>query len=271
MFRFARSGSSVRRRQQRGFMQLLWQLVCAVIALALLGRFAWWVAAEEHFGQVAAILWAIAFGAAYYFTLGNVFVRGMAAGFWAFLLVSLVSLPLSWMAESVVLLLALLVAQLMFAFHAGRALSARGQVDAAGGPGEPAGDVVANVGRWVLLSFGALIVLLLGPLFVLLFAGLVVDFSQQAMRWLAAAWGIAAVAWFGWRVGAVSWRGVPVCAWIYLVVTAAILVADALAGPFAAGTGVQVAYIVMPGALIAAFVEVFALRGSAALGGRRDN
>jgi hypothetical protein len=34
------------------------------------------------------------------------------------------------------------------------------------------------------------------------------------------------------------------------------------AGPFAEATGVQVAYSTMPGALIAAFVEVFVLRGS---------
>ena len=43
----------------------------------------------------------------------------------------------------------------------------------------------------------------------------------------------------------------PGCAWIFLAVTAPILAADALAGPFANGTGVQVAYTVMPGALVA--------------------
>jgi hypothetical protein len=64
---------------------------------------------------------------------------------------------------------------------------------------------------------------------------------------------------------------VPACAWIYLLATAAILIADTLAGPFAEGTGVQVAYITMPGALIAAFVEVFVLHGGRLTAVKRDD
>jgi hypothetical protein len=263
--------------RQRGFVQVLWQIVGAVIVLALAGRFVWWVATEENFDQVAAIVWAIGFGIAYFITLDNVFVRRVAAGFWVFLLVGLVSLPLSWMAASTVALLALLAAQLAFSFYAGRALSAHllsratVEVGSEGKAPPPAGDLVASLGQWVLLSFGALMFFLIGPLVALLIVTLVVDFSQQEIRWLVAAWGIVGTAWFGYKFGAAQWWRVPACACIYLLVTAAILIADTLAGPFAEGTGVQVAYVTMPGALIAAFVEVFALRGSGLTRFRRVN
>ena len=56
---------------------------------------------------------------------------------------------------------------------------------------------------------------------------------------------------------AARWGRLPACAWIYLAVTAVVLAVDAVAGPFAKDTGAHAAYIAMPGALIAAFVEVF--------------
>jgi hypothetical protein len=254
-------------RRQKGFVQRLWQIVGAVIVLALAGRFVWWVATEESFDQVAAILWAIGFGIAYFITLDQVFVRRVAAGFWVFLLVALVSLPLSWMAASTVALLALLAAQLAFSFYAGHAITARrlARGTAAGGSGEGAslrdGDRVADFGRWILLSFGALMLFLIGPLVALLIITLMVDLSQQEIRWLVAAWGLAGTTWFGYKFSAAQWRRVPACAGIYLLVTAAILIADALAGPFSEGTGIQVAYTTMPGSLVAAFVEVFFLGG----------
>ncbi len=233
-----------------------------MIVLALVGRFVWWVATEENFDQVAAILWAIGFGLAYLVTLDHVFVLRMAAGFWVFLLVSFIALPLSWMAGSTAALFVLLAAQLAFSYYAGRAISARRLSRAPGVDAGEGGDLVASLGQWVLLSFGALMFFLIGPLLALLIITLMVDLSQQEIRWLTATWGLAGTAWFGWKFGAVQWRRIPACAWIYQLVTAAILIADTLAGPFAEGTGVQVAYVTMPGALIAAFVEVFVLRGS---------
>ena len=71
--------------RQRGFVQLLAQLVIGLIVLALAARFVWWVATEENFDQVAAILWAIGFGIAYFITLGNFFVLRMPAGFGVFI------------------------------------------------------------------------------------------------------------------------------------------------------------------------------------------
>ena len=254
--------------RQRGFVQLLWQIVGALIVLALALRFAWWVATEENFDQVAAILWAIGFGVAYFITLDNVFVLRVAAGFGVFALVSLAALPLSWMAGSRLALIALLAAQLAFSFYAGRAISVR--LLARGAPLPPRGDLVADFGRWVLLSLGALMFLLVAPLLVFLVALVAVELSQQEMKWLAAAWGLVAIAWFAYRYGAVQWRRIPVCAAIYLAVTGAILFLDALAGPFAEGTGVQVAYVTLPGALAAAFVEVFILHGSGITGAAPD-
>lgn len=252
--------------RQRGFAQLLAQLVIGLIVLALAARFIWWVATEENFDQVAAILWAIGFGIAYFITLGNFFVLRMPAGFGVFILVGLASLPLSWQAGSRVALLALLAAQLAFSFYAGRVISGRLRARSTDSEEEAAlqrgGDLVADFGHWVLLSFGALMFLLVGPLIVLLVVTAIVDLPRQEMKWLAAAWGLFAIIWFARKFGAVQWRRVPVCAGIYLLVTGGILVADALAGPFVEGTGLQVAYTTLPGALIAAFVEVFVLRGS---------
>jgi hypothetical protein len=261
--------------RQRGFNLL--QLVGGLIVLALAARFAWWVATEESFDQVAAILWAIGFGVAYAFSADDVLVARVPAGFGVFALIGLASLPLSWLAGSTVALLVLLAAQLAFSFHAGNAISIRrrarglsrspeaiegnGEGDEGGAPLGRNGDLVASFGQWVLLSFGALIFFLVGPLVALLVVSVMADLSQQEMKFLAAAWGLFGITWYGYQFTAVQWRGIPACGWIYLPVTAGILIADVLAGPFAEGTGVQVAYIAMPGALIAAFVEVFIFGG----------
>jgi len=258
--------------RQKGFVQNLLQFAGALLVLALVARFAWWVATEENFGQVAVILWVIGFGIAYALSADDFQVLRVPAGFGVFALISLVSLPMSWLAESRIALLVLLAAQLAFSFHAGGVISGRMQarvlsryreaVEGGDAALQRGGDLVADFGRWGLLSFGALVFFLVGPLMALLVVTVIVDLTQEEIRWLTAAWGLAGTTWFGYKFGAVQWRRVPACAWIYLLVTAVILVADAFAGPFAEGTGVQVAYIVMPGALIAAFVEVFVLRGS---------
>ncbi|HET9404941.1 MAG TPA: hypothetical protein VFO57_10205 [Burkholderiales bacterium] len=251
--------------RQRGFIQFLAQLVVALILLALAARFVWWVATETNFDQVATILWGLGFVAAYFITLGNYFVLRMPAGFGVFALIGLASLPLSWLAASRVALLVLLAAQLAFSFYAGRAISVRlrarhSEMEEDEAARKGAG-LVTGLGRWAMLALAALMVLLIGPLLVLALVSVAVDLSDQELRWLAALWGLAGVAWFGYRFGVVKWRRVPACAWIYLLATVPILVADALAGPFAEGAGVQVAYTTMPGALAAAFVEVFVFGG----------
>lgn len=241
------------------------QVVVALILLALVGRFVWWVVTEENFDQVAAILWAIGFGVAYFIALPDVFVVRMPAGFAVFVLLSAATLPLSWLGESKVGLLVLLAAQLAFSFNAGRALSSQLQTRVLSrypAGQEPAwlrreGDLVADFGRWTLLAFISLMVFLIAPLLVLLVVSLMIDLSAQEVKWTVALWGLAGITWFGFNTGAARWGRVPACAWIYLLVTAGILAADRLAGPFAEGTGVQVAYTAVPGALIAAFVEVF--------------
>jgi len=256
--------------RQRGFIQFLAQIVGALIVLALAARFVWWVATEENFDQVAAILWAIGFGIAYAISADDVLVARVPAGFGVFALIGLASLPLSWLAGSTVALLVLLAAQLAFSFHAGDAVSSRMQArglsrypdGAADAALQRGGDLVASFGQWVLLSFGALMAFLVAPLIVLLVVSVMVELSQQEMKWLTATWGLFGTTWYGYKFAAVQWRGIPACVWIYLLVTAGILAADIAVGPFAEGTGVQVAYITMPGALIAAFVEVFLLRGS---------
>ncbi len=242
--------------------------MAVLVLLALAGRFAWWVTTEDSFGQVAAILWVIGFVIAYLVTLGDVFVARMPAGFVVFALLGAATVPLSWLSESRIALLVLFAAQLAFSRTAGAALSRHLRRvimprHAAGSePGwlRQQGDLVADFGSWVLLAFGALLCLLVAPLLVLLLVSLVADLSAQQEKWLVALWGIAGVAWLGLQSGtAARWRGVPVCLWIYLPVTAGLLAADSLGGPLAAGTGVQAAIITMPGALIAAFVEVFVL------------
>lgn len=248
---------------------MLWQVVGAVIVLALAGHFAWWVVTEENFAQVFAILWAVGFGLAYWITLEAVRVVRMSPGFLAFALLSLAALPLTWAAASKIGMVVLLAAQLAFSFTAGRALA--NHLRASVLPRYPAGrepawlrqegDVVADFGRWVILALGALMFFLIAPLLVLLVVSLMIDLSQQEVKWAVALWGLAGTGWFGYRLGAVQWRRVPACAWIYLLVTAGILAADMAAGPFAEGTGVQVAYTAVPGALIAAFVEVFVFGG----------
>jgi hypothetical protein len=81
------------------------------------------------------------------------------------------------------------------------------------------------------------------------------------MKWALALWSLAGISWFGLKTGTARWRGIPACAWIYLGVTAALLAVDAMAGPLADDTGAAAAYIAVPGALIAAFFEVFVLGG----------
>lgn len=250
---------------QRGFIQVLAQIVLGLILLAAAARFAWWVATEENFDQVAAVLWGLGFVVAYFVALGNYFVLRVPAGFGVFALLALVSVPLSWRAGSTVALLALLAAQIVFSLYAGRAISVRLRARHSGTEEDAAGrkgiDFINRAGRWVLLVLAALMVLFIGPLVVLLFVSLAVDLTDQQRLWLAASWGLAGTAWFGYRFGAARRAGVPVCAWVFLAVTAPILAADALAGPFAQGTGLQVAYAVLPGVLIAALVEVFVFDG----------
>lgn len=245
------------------------QIVGALIVLALAGHFVWWVVTEENFAQVFAIICAIGFGVAYFIALPDVFVVRMPAGFAVFALLSFATLPLSWLAESKIALVVLLAAQLAFSFNAGRVLSSHLQMRVLSrypAGQEPAwlrqkGDLVADFGRWTLLAFLSLMVFLIAPLLVLLVVSLMIDLSAQEVKWTVALWGLAGITWFGFNTGAARWRRIPACAWIYLLVTAAILAVDRLAGPFAEGTGVQVAYTAMPGALIAAFVEVFVFGG----------
>ena len=244
-------------------MNWLIYAVAALVVLGLAGRFVYWVVTEESFAQVAAILWAIGFGLAYAFTVNDFFVARMPVGFAVFLLIAAAALPLTWTAGSRVALVALIAVQIAFSYQAGRVLSGRlrARYPAGSGPSwlRQQGDVVADFGNWVLLAFGALIYLLVGPLFVMLVVSAVADLAPSQVKWTIAVWGLMAILWAAVRKGSTRWMGVPICAWIYLAVTAALVAVDIVAGPFAEGTGVQVAYTVMPGALIAAFVEVFIL------------
>ena len=252
-------------RNQRGFVDWVFMAVGVLIVLGLGGRFVYWVATEESFIQVAAFLWSIGFGLAYWFTLNDRFVIRMPAGFVVFLLIAAAALPLSWMAESRIALMVMVAAQLAFSFHAGRVVSGRLNARYPAGR-EPAwlrlrGDIVADFGNWVLLGFGALIYLLVGPLFFMLVVTAVLDLAPQQVKWTIATWDLMTILWFAVRAGSARWLGVPICAWIYLAIAAATIAVDAVKGPFATGTGVQVAYTVMPGALVAALVEVFVLGG----------
>jgi hypothetical protein len=239
--------------------------VAALVVLGIVGRFVYWVVTEEIFAEVAGILWVIGFGLAYLFTQNDRFVARMPAGFAVFLLIALAALPLTWMAESRIALVVLIVTQVAFSYQAGRVLSDRLSARYPEGR-EPAllrmrGDIVADFGNWVLLAFGAVVYLLVAPLFVMLVVSTAVDLTPSQVKWTIAAWGLMAILWAAVRKASRRWMGVPAGAWIYLGITAGLIAADALAGPFATGTGVQVAYTVMPGALIAAFVEVFILGG----------
>ena len=252
-------------RRQSGFTINPGYILGALVMLAIVGRFAWWVVTEENFTELSAILWTIGFVFAYWITADDLYVVRMPAGFAVFALVSLASVPLSWMGQSRIALVALIVVQLAFSLHAGRVLSGRLRelVLAAGPEGrEPAwlrqkGDVVADFGRWALLAAGAFIYCAVAPLMILLLVSLVIELSPQDVKWAVALWGLAGISAFGYRTGAARWRRVPVCALIYLAVTAALLVVDSMAGPFAHDSGAQAAYIALPGALVAAFVEVF--------------
>src|SRR5690349_3313227 len=252
-------------RYQRGFVDWIFIAVGALIVLGLTGRFVYWVATEESFVEVAAILWSIGFGLAYWFAENDRFVIRMPVGFAVFLVISAVALPLTWMAGSRIELIMMIAAQLAFSFHAGRVVSERLNARYPAGR-EPAwlrlrGDVVADFGNWVLLSFGALVYLLVGPLFVMLVVSAMADLAPQQVKWTIATWDLMTVLWFAVRARSARWLGVPICAWIYLAIAAVTIAADVMKGPFATGTGVQVAYTVMPGAIIAAFVEVFVLGG----------
>jgi hypothetical protein len=95
----------------------------------------------------------------------------------------------------------------------------------------------------------------------MLVASVAVDFTPSQVKWTIATWGLMAILWAAVRARSKRWLGVPIGAWIYLAIAAGTIATDAVAGPFATGTGVQVAYTVMPGALVAAFIEVFVLGG----------
>jgi hypothetical protein len=256
-------------RRQHGFTISLGYILGALIMLAVAGRFAWWVATEENFTELAAVLWAIGFVLAYLFTLDDLLVVRMPAGFAVFALLGLAGLPLSWMGESRVVLIALIAAQLAFSCHAGRVISARLRARMHSRypvGGEPAwlrqkGDAVADFGRWAVLAAGAFVFCAVAPLLFLLLVSLFVDLSPQQVKWAVALWGLAAVTVFGHQARAARWLAMPVCAWIYLAITASLLAVDAVAGPLAKDTGAAAAYIAVPGALIAAFVEVFVLGG----------
>lgn len=250
-------------------MELVWAGLGALVVLALAGRFVWWYFTEENFALAAGILWAIGFVAAYFLGLGDDFVVRLPVGFVAFAVTSIVTLPLSWLADSKIALVALVAAQLPFSFYAGRAgsswLRARVLPRYAAGK-EPAwlrqeGDVIADLGRWAVLAFAALMVVIVAPLLLLLVVTLIVDLTAQQIQAGSALWGLSATTWYGLQARAVRWARIPACAWIYAALTAAIFAADLLAGPLAEGTGVKVAYTTLPGALVAAFVEVFVFGG----------
>ena len=251
--------------RQRGFTLNLGYFLGALVVLAIAARFVWWVATEEKFGEVFTVLWIIGFVFAYWITGDNLFVVRMPAGFAVFMLLGLGTVPLTWMGESRIALVALILAQLAFSYYAGPVLSHRLRArflarNPAGG--EPAwlrqgGDVVADFGQWVLLALGAFVLCAVAPLIILLVVSLIVDLSHDQVKWAVVVWGIAAITVFGYQGGAARWGRLPACAWIYLAVTAVVLTVDAVAGPFAKDTGAQAAYIAVPGALVAAFVEVF--------------
>lgn len=256
-------------RHQRGFTISPGYLLGALVVLAIAGRFAWWVATEENFAELAGILWVIGFVLAYWITADDLFVARMPAGFAVFAVLGLPAVPLTWMGQSRIGLIAVIVAQLAFSLHAGRVVSGRLRermlVRYRGG-GEPAwlrqeGDVVADLGRWALLAFGALVFCAVAPLMILLLVSVAVDLTPLQVKWAVALWSLAGVAVFGHHARAARWLGVPVCAWVYLAVTAALLAVDAVVNPLAGDTGAAAAYIAVPGALIAAFVEVFILGG----------
>lgn len=256
-------------RRQRGFLQLAAQLVVMLIMVVLALNFVWWIIREENFTQVAVVIWAIGAVVAYFITLENVVVVLVPAGFAVFVLMSAATVPLTWLAESKLGLLALLASQLAFCFYAGRALSRwlRSHVLSRFPPGTEerwtvqGADFFANLGRWGLLAFAALLFLVPAPLMFFLLVSVAVDMTTPDYVRASALWGLGAVAWYGYRLGVARWWRVPACVWIYLAVTAAIMAVDAIAGPFVEGTGLQVAYTALPGALVAAFVEVFIFGG----------
>ena len=256
-------------RSQHGFTLSPGYILGVLVVLAIAGRFAWWVSTEENFTELAAILWVIGFVLAYWITAADLYVARMPAGFAVFAALGLLAVPLSWLSGSRVALIALMGAQLAFSVQAGRVISARlraGVLARYPEGGEPAwlrqkGDVVADFGRWALLAFGAFVFCAVAPLIILLLVSLVVDLTPQQVKWAVALWGLAGVSAFGHQAGAARWLGMPACAWIYLAVTAALLAVDAVAGPLAKDTGAAAAYVAVPGALVAAFVEVFVLGG----------
>lgn len=256
-------------RSQRGIVQVVAQLLGTLIILALALNFVWWILTEENFTQVAVVIWAIGAVVAYFITLDNVIVALIPAGFALFVLMSAATVPLTWLAESKLGLLTLLASQLAFCFYAGRALSPwlRSRVLSRFPPGTEQRWTVqgaaffANLGRWGLLAFAALLFLVPAPLMFFLLVSVAVDMTTPDYVLGSALWGLGAVAWYGYKFGVARWWRIPACAWIFLTVTAAIMAADSIAGPFVEGTGVQVAYTTLPGALAAAFVEVFIFGG----------
>ena len=256
-------------RSQRGVVQLAAQLLGTLIIVLLALNFGWWIVKEENFAQVAMVIWAIGAVVAYFITLENVIVALIPAGFALFVLVSAATVPLTWLAESKAVLAALLAAQLAFCFYAGRALSRwlRLRVLSRFPPGTEERWAVRgaaffpSLGRWAMLAFAALIFLVPAPLMFFALVSVAVDMTTPDYVRASALWGLGAVAWYGYRFGVARWWRIPACAWVYLAVTAAVMAADGIAGPFAEGSGLQVAYTTLPGALVAALVEVFIFGG----------
>ena len=256
-------------RRQRGFIDTLLAICGALLVLALAGRFVYWVATEEDFSLVAGMLWAIGFLFSYWIADGDTLVARIPAGFAVFALLSLAAVPLTWLGESRIALLALLGTQLAFSYHAGAAIT--GHVVGRVLPRYPTGgapawlgqeqDIAAGLGHWAIVAVGAALFLWVGPLLVLALVSAVTDIPQQAAIWICAAWGVIAITFFAAWMGATRWSALPVASWIYFPVTAALLAVHLLAGPLAERSGLQVASIVLPGALIAAFVEIFLLGG----------
>jgi hypothetical protein len=256
-------------RHQRGFIDKLLAIFGALLVLALAGRFLYWVATEESFGEVAVVLWAIGFVVSYWIAADDVLVARMPAGFAVFALLALAAVPLTCLGESRVALLALLGAQLAFSYYAGLAIT--GHVVGRVLPRYPSGsapawlgqqqDIVAGLGNWAVVTVGAALLVWVGPLLVLALISAVHDIPQQAAIWICAAWGVIAITFLAGWMGAARWNALPVASWIYFPITAALLAIHLLAGPLAERSGLQVASVVLPGALIAAFVEIFLLGG----------
>lgn len=246
----------------------------AVVVLLILLRIAWWfveTVIEKEFGTAAGMLWGAGFLVAYLIATAreDATVLRLPLGLLLFVAAGTATLPLSWFSGSKLAVLAIVALQAAACFGAGRPLSKRlrERMLANRAPGtEPLwarqqGDLVADLGRWAVLAVLAFFAVSLAPLLLLLLVSAFADVAQQHVRWTVALWGLAATTFYGLQQSRVRWLSVPACAWIYAAVTAAIVVADLVAGPFTAGTGVQVVYAALPGALAAAFVEVFIYGG----------